>query len=134
MRERSFCYRKLWKKPITIHSFQFRGAVIPLPKAVEVRQIIVASLILAVMYMFRQPINNFLPMQLDILVYIFVPYFLAKWITGINIQGKRLDRYLIKRALFIFTSRYSYSRGKAVYRPQMKQKQTYSKFEVKSDE
>lgn len=100
-------------------------------KGIEVRQILVALLILSVIAIFHKSINSIIPFQFQVVVYGLVPWMLAGWICKQNVNGKRLDRFFLGYFKFLYNRRYSYSNNKAVYQPQMKKKQSYGQYEVK---
>ncbi|WP_157831183.1 TcpE family conjugal transfer membrane protein [Bacillus sp. BA3] len=134
MREKARCYRKLWKKPITIHKLGKGEMALTFSKGLEVRQIVVALLILSVIAIFHKSINSIIPFQFQLAVYGLVPWFLAGWICNLRLDGKRLDRAILGYLKFLHNRRYSYSSNKAVYQPQMKKKQSYGQYEVKTND
>ncbi|MBT2668643.1 hypothetical protein J7J00_24750 [Bacillus sp. ISL-4] len=134
MREKARCYRKLWKKPITIHKLGKGDMALTFSKGIQVRQILVALLILSVIAFFHKSINSIIPFQFQLVVYGLVPWMLAGWICKQNVNGKRLDRFFLGYFKFLYYRRYSYSSNKAVYQPQMKKKQSYGQYEVKIDD
>ena len=77
--------------------------------------------------MFRGYINAFIPRMFQFVVYALIPWFIAGWIVKSNVEGKRLDRYIIGSLLFLQRRKMTYSSFKPIHKPQMK-KQSYQKF------
>lgn len=128
VRDKAYCYRKLWRKPITIHKLGKGDVSLTFSKGIEVRQIIVALLFFIILLQFRNVINGFLPSAFTASVYILIPSFLSIWICKQNVNGKRLDRFFLGYFRYLYNRRFSYSSGKAVYKRQMQEKQSYSGF------
>src|SRR4051794_13244874 len=112
--QKAYCYRRLWRKPITIHSLGGGSKSWTFPKGIEVRQVFVALLIFALLFMFRQQINSIIGGGWTLAFYLGIPWFLSGWLVKKNVQGKRFDRYLLGTMLFFYKRRFSYSSFKPV--------------------
>lgn len=132
--EKAYCYRKLWRKPITIHKLGKGDMALAFSKGLEVRQIIVALLIFAFFLLFRKQINLIVGGMWRTAFYALIPWLVAGWLVKKNVDGKRLDRYILGSLSFFYNRRFSYSSFKPVYDPQMERPQSYEKFEVIIDD
>lgn len=128
MREKAHCYRKFWRKPITIHKLGKGDVSLTFSKGVEIRQLFVGFLILLILLLFKDFINPYIPGMFKVGFYVAIPFLLSGWIFKSNKSGKRMDRYFFGLIRYSYNRKYSYSSGKAVYRKQLDFKQSYSQF------
>lgn len=128
MRGKAHCYRKFWRKPLTIHKLGKGDVSVTFSKGLEIRQIVVGFLFFLILICFRGFFNQYISGMFVLAFYTLIPFFLAKFICGMNIEGKRLDRFFLGLIRYMYNRKYSYSSGKAVYRKQLDKAQSYSEF------
>lgn len=128
MRSKAHCYRRFWRKPITIHKLGKGDVSLTFSKGIEIRQLLVGFLIFLILLLFSDIFNPYIPGMFKIAFYFLIPVFLSKWIFQANKTGKRLDKHLIGLIRYWYNGKCSYSSGKPVYRKQLDYKQSYSKF------
>ncbi|WP_445491560.1 TcpE family conjugal transfer membrane protein [Niallia sp. 03133] len=128
MRPASYSYRKFFHYPLKIWKIGRGDKSLVFSKGIEIRQILLAALLLGVLLLFRASINAVLPKTLQLAFYLILPWMIAGGITRSKLDGKRLDRFFLGLFRYLYNKRYSYSSDKPLYQPQMKQVQSYEKF------
>lgn len=124
MSEKSYSYRKLWKRPIMIHKI-FKGEwALVFSRGLELRQFIVAALISLPLLFF----HSFVPWPFWLVTYAGIPWLLAGRIVKSNVDGKRIDRYTWGYIHSIRTRKIIYNGDKPIHKSELK-KYTYEKFE-----
>lgn len=127
MSEKSYSYRKLWRKPIMIHKI-FKGEhALIFSKGLELRQIVVAILIFGFFLLFHK-IFFFVPRSCMLALYVGVPWLLAGKIVRSNVDGKRIDRYLLGYIHSKRTKKIVYSNFKPIDKSEL-EKFSYDVFE-----
>lgn len=129
MRSAAYSYRKFFKYPLKIWKLGKGETSLVFSKGIEIRQIIVAVLILGFLLLFRDSINQILPATLQLAFYAVLPWVVAGAICRCRLDGKRLDRFFIGYFRYLLTKGFSYSSHKPVYQPQMKKAQSYERFQ-----
>lgn len=129
MRPAAYSFRKFFKYPLKLWKIGKGDFAFTFSKGVEIRQIIVTTIIFGVLFLFRERINQVLPTTLQLAFYVVLPWMIAGAICRLKKDGKRLDRFFIGYFRYLYNKRFSYSSHKPVYQPQMKKAQSYEKFE-----
>ncbi|MGO4974612.1 hypothetical protein SRCM101294_00766 [Bacillus amyloliquefaciens] len=129
MRPAAYSFRKFFRYPLKLWKIGKGDFAFTFSKGVEIRQIIVTTIIFGVLFLFRERINQVLPTTLQLAFYVVLPWMIAGAICRLKLDGKRLDRFFIGYFRYLYNKRFSYSSHKPVYQPQMKKAQSYEKFE-----
>jgi TcpE family len=126
-RRSAYSYRKLWRYPIKVYSLGKGEKGLVFSKGIEIRQIIVALLILGSMLLFRDSIDTFLPGSIKLAFYLVTPWVLSGLICSARLDGKRLDRFFIGYFHYLSDRKNRYSSGRRVLGQQEKN-QRYEPF------
>ena len=125
MRREAYSFRKFFKYPIKIYSIGGNDSKITFSRGIELRQIIVATLLLGIFLLFRHVINTFLPVTLQFAFYLVLPWLLAGAIFKKPLDGKRIDQFFIQYFRYLFKKNTRYSNSKSVCYSQLKKIQKY---------
>jgi TcpE family len=111
---RSYSYRKMWRYPIKVYSLGKGDRGLVFSKGIEIRQILVALLLLSILLLFRNTLSSLLPSSLTLAFYTVVPWMTSGLLCRARLDGKRLDRFLTGLFRYTVHKKESYCSGRRV--------------------
>jgi TcpE family len=111
---RSYSYRKMWRYPIKVYSLGKGDRGLVFSKGIEIRQIVVALLLLGILLLFRNTLSSLLPSSLTLAFYTVIPWMTSGLLCRARMDGKRLDRFLTGLLRYTFHKSESYCSGRRV--------------------